>query len=224
MPREAMAQLTNPSLAGVLAYAIGPVGAFVVNLGLVISLLGAMLSYVIIAEEVPFEAAKQGVFPSIFAKINKKGVGSFTTIVSATITQVFLIVALASEGTYQFFYTCAVGTILVPYVCYALYYMLLGWRKKLRPRIEKLGSKAILNARLFGTAGFVYTLYLVYTTGIEGVAITSICFLPGILVYCAGQKERGLPLLESTSDKVIAGVIVIAFILSVTFIAPSMLA
>lgn len=38
---------------------------------MVLSLLGAMLGYVIIAAETPFEAARQGVFPKSFARTNK---------------------------------------------------------------------------------------------------------------------------------------------------------
>lgn len=59
MPRAEMAQLATPSMAGILERAIGPVGAAIVNLGVILSLVGAMLGYVIIASETPFEAARQ---------------------------------------------------------------------------------------------------------------------------------------------------------------------
>ena len=51
MPRAQMAELATPSMAGILEHAIGSVGASIVNLGVVLSLLGAMLGYVIIAAE-----------------------------------------------------------------------------------------------------------------------------------------------------------------------------
>ena len=117
MPRAQMAELATPSMAGILEHAIGPVGAGIVNLGVVLSLLGAMLGYVIIAAETPFEAARQGVFPKSFAKTNKNGAPIVTVLISAGITQLFLIVSVFSESTYQFFYACAVSTILIPYVC-----------------------------------------------------------------------------------------------------------
>ncbi len=59
MSRAEMAALPTPSMAGILECAIGPIGASIVNLGVVLSLLGAMLGYVIIAAETPFEAARQ---------------------------------------------------------------------------------------------------------------------------------------------------------------------
>ena len=68
MPRAELAELPNPSMAGVLEAVVGPWGAALVNLGVALSLLGAMLGYTIISSECPHEAAKQGVFPKVFAK------------------------------------------------------------------------------------------------------------------------------------------------------------
>lgn len=107
MPREEMAQLATPSMAGILERAIGPVGAAVVNLGVVLSLVGAMLGFVIIASETPFEAARQGSFPKSFAKTNDRGAPIVTVLVSSSITQLFLVLSAVAASTYQFFYSCA---------------------------------------------------------------------------------------------------------------------
>lgn len=216
MPRAEMAELATPSMAGILEHAIGPMGAAIVNLGVVLSLVGAMLGYVIIAAETPFEAARQGVFPKAFAKVNRNEAPIVTTLVSAGITQVFLIVSVFSSSTYQFFYACAVNTILVPYVCSAAYYMKIAWQNK---HLDKLGENALVKARLFGTLGFIYTVFLVWTGGVQGIMITSILFAPGIIVYVVGQKQRGKAILGTAVDKVIAGVIIAAFIASVALIA-----
>ena len=58
MPRAELAELPNPSMAGVLEAVVGPWGAALVNLGVALSLLGAMLGYTIISSECPHEAAK----------------------------------------------------------------------------------------------------------------------------------------------------------------------
>lgn len=216
MPRAEMAELATPSMAGILEHAIGPVGAAIVNLGVVLSLMGAMLGYVIISAETPFEAARQGVFPKAFAKVNKNGAPIVTTLVSAGITQVFLIVSVFSESTYQFFYACAVNTILVPYVCSAAYYMKIAWQNK---HLENLGDNGLVKARFFGTLGFIYTVFLVWTGGVQGIMITTILFAPGIIVYAIGQRQRDKAFLPGIADKAIAVVIVVAFIASVALIA-----
>lgn len=213
MPRAEMAALATPSMAGILEHAIGPVGAGIVNLGVVLSLLGAMLGYVIIAAETPFEAARQGVFPKAFARTNKNGAPIVTVLISAGITQLFLIVSVFSSSTYQFFYACAVSTILIPYVCSAAYYMKIAWKR------ESLQPDQVVKARVLGTVGFVYTVFLVWAAGIVGIMITTILFAPGIIVYVVGQKGRGEPILPHAADKIIAAVIVAVMILSIALMA-----
>ena len=213
MPRAQMAELATPSMAGILEHAIGPMGAGIVNLGVVLSLLGAMLGYVIIAAETPFEAARQGVFPKSFARTNRNGAPIVTTFISAGITQLFLIVSVFSESTYQFFYACAVSTILIPYVCSAAYYMKIAWKR------EHLTSDQVKKARIFGTVGFVYTVFLVWAAGVVGVMITTILFAPGIIVYAICQRERNEPVLPNTVDKAIAVLILVLFVASIALMA-----
>ncbi|MFR4803706.1 MAG: hypothetical protein ACLT98_10565 [Eggerthellaceae bacterium] len=47
-------------------------------------------------------------FPKSFARTNKNGAPIVTVLISAGITQLFLIVSVFSSSTYQFFYACAV--------------------------------------------------------------------------------------------------------------------
>lgn len=213
MSRAEMAQLSTPSMAGILEHAIGPLGAGIVNLGVVLSLLGAMLGYVIIASETPFEAARQGVFPTSFARTNKNGAPIVTVLISAGITQLFLIVSVFSESTYQFFYACAVSTILIPYVSSAAYYMKIAWKR------DHILPGHLRKARLFGTAGFVYTVFLVWAAGLVGIMITTILFAPGIIVYVIGQRERGEAVLPQRADKIIAAVVVTLMVVSVALMA-----
>ncbi|MEF9926058.1 MAG: basic amino acid/polyamine antiporter [Raoultibacter sp.] len=214
MPRAEMAALATPSMAGILEHAIGPVGAIIVNLGVILSLMGAMLGYIIIAAECPFEAARQGVFPKAFAKMNKNGAPIVTLLISAAIMQLFLIISVFAASTYQFFYACAVSTILIPYVCSAAYYMKVAWKRE-----GLTEAKDIMKARIFGTVGFIYTIFLVWAAGLVGVMITTILFAPGIIVYVMGQRERKMPILPSLADKIIAAVIVALMILSIILMA-----
>lgn len=73
MPAEEIAKLDNPQLAGILEAAVGPWGATLVNLGVILSLAGALLGWTIIAADCPYSAAKQGVFMKAFARDNKHG-------------------------------------------------------------------------------------------------------------------------------------------------------
>lgn len=212
VPRAEMAELATPSMAGVLQAAIGPVGAIVVNLGVILSLGGALLAYVIVSAQTPFDAAVQGTFPKFFAKTNDKDAPVATIYISAAIMELFLILAVVSNGTYQFFYSCAVNTILVPYVCSAAYYMYIGWKNKY---LDGPLAPSKTTARIFGTLSFIYTIFLCYTTGLEGMMVTTVCFAPGLIVYIVGEKGRGKPLFPKAWDKIIAIAIVVLCIYSI---------
>ena len=85
MPLSELAQLENPALAGVMEHAVGQWGAILINGGVVLSLVGAMLGYTVLSSESPYEAAEQGVFIKAFAKTNKKGAPIVTLVVTNVI-------------------------------------------------------------------------------------------------------------------------------------------
>ena len=60
-------------MAQILAYIVGDWGATFVNIGLIISVLGAWLGWTLLAGELPFIVAKDGLFPKWFAKKIKWG-------------------------------------------------------------------------------------------------------------------------------------------------------
>ncbi|MBA1435056.1 basic amino acid/polyamine antiporter, partial [Bombilactobacillus bombi] len=84
MKRAGLAHLSQPAMAQLLQSIVGKWGAMVVNLGLIISVVGAWLSWTMFAGQLPYEAAKEGSFPKMFAKENKNG----APITSLTVTNI----------------------------------------------------------------------------------------------------------------------------------------
>ena len=58
MSQPELAVLKNPSMAGVLEYVFGRWGALIINIGLIISLFGALLSWVLLSAEILLTARK----------------------------------------------------------------------------------------------------------------------------------------------------------------------
>ena len=71
MSQNDLAQVANPSTAGILEKAVGPWGAWVMNTGLVISVLTSWLAWTMVTAQIPQAAAQNGTFPRAFAKENK---------------------------------------------------------------------------------------------------------------------------------------------------------
>src|SRR6185436_19087109 len=73
LTQKELAGLPVPSMAKVLESLVGPWGAALVSLGLVISVGGAFLSWTMLCAEIPFVAAKDGSFPKWFGRANAAG-------------------------------------------------------------------------------------------------------------------------------------------------------
>ncbi|MGS8556558.1 amino acid permease, partial [Salmonella enterica subsp. enterica serovar Soahanina] len=58
MTQPELAKLQNPSMAAVLEHVAGHWGAVLISVGLVISLLGTLLSWLLLCAEIMFAAAK----------------------------------------------------------------------------------------------------------------------------------------------------------------------
>jgi arginine:ornithine antiporter / lysine permease len=71
LPREEIAGLQQPSMAGVLQSVVGHWGKGFVSVGLVISVLGAYLAWTMMAAEVLFVAAKDRDMPAFLARTNR---------------------------------------------------------------------------------------------------------------------------------------------------------
>jgi arginine:ornithine antiporter/lysine permease len=59
MSQPELAALKNPSMAGVLEAVVGPWGAILINLALVVSVIGAFLSWTLLAAEIPHVAGNE---------------------------------------------------------------------------------------------------------------------------------------------------------------------
>ena len=217
LPLSELATLENPALAGVMEAAVGPWGALLVNCGVVLSLIGAVLGSTMVSSESPFEAAQQGVFIKAFAKTNKRGAPIVTLIVTNIIIELFLVAMIFSEQTYQFFYSISSGMILLPYLLSAAYFAKLTFTEKEAFK-GKVGGNLLL-WRVLAIVGVVYSLFIAYASGPIGLTIMSLLYAPGILMYIKGKRERKEPYLQSTRDKIVVAVILVAAVTSISLLA-----
>lgn len=221
MPLSDLAELSNPALAGVMEHAVGPWGATLINAGVVLSLVGAMLGYTVLSSECPYEAAAQGSFVKAFARVNKKGAPIVTLVVTNVIIEIFLIIMLFSDSTYQFFYALSAGMILLPYLLSAAYFAKVAFTEPESFK-GKVGGPLIA-WRVFSVLGVIYSVFLAWASGAVGVTLMSILYAPGILVYIKGKKERSQPFLQSTLDRMVTAIILIAAVVSIVLLATGMI-
>lgn len=215
MPASEIAQLENPQLAGILQEAVGPWGATLVNLGVILSLAGALLGWTIIAADCPYSAAKQGVFMKAFAKDNENGSPAFSLFITNGIIQVFLIIVYFNASTYQLFYNLSASMIMIPYLFSALYYAKITFRKE--GQLSSYSSGMLAKERVIALIGSIYGIWMLYSGGLNYLLATTILYSLGLIVFVLGRKERQEKVFRSY-EPVIAATIVILGIMAFSMI------
>lgn len=216
MRPEEMAQLENPQMAGILYAAVGPWGAALINLGVILSIAGALLGWTIIAADCPYSASLQGVFSKIFSKSNEKEAPVNSLFITNGIVQIFLIIVYFQESTYQVFYNLSANMIMVPYLLSAAFYLKVTMDKN---GFESIGGTSITKERIFAVVGTAYGIWMLYSAGVTYLLISSILYTLGILIFIKGKKEKNQPIFEKGYEKIIAIVLVALAVVSIVMIA-----
>ena len=216
MPAEEIAKLDNPQLAGILEPAVGPWGATLVNLGVILSLAGALLGWTIIAADCPYSAAKQGVFMKAFARDNKHGSPEVSLFITNGIIQAFLIIVYFNASTYQLFYNLSASMIMIPYLFSALYYAKVTFKKE--GMLAEYSAGALTRERIFAIVGSIYGVWMLYSGGLSYLLATTILYAFGLIVFVLGRKERGEKPFKA-HESIIAIAIVALAVISVVMIA-----
>lgn len=215
LPQEALAELSNPPLAGVLEYVVGPWGAALVNIAVVISLGGAMFSYTILCVDSAFGPASEGAFPKFLTKTNKYNAPVGAVIASALFIQFFIVVIYFNSSAYQAVYALSTSAIMAPYVFSAFYYLKLV----IQGKGLEAGNNNKFSAWVIGIVGSIYGAWLLYASGVQYILAAMMLFAPGTLMYLYNRKQQNEKLFETKTDFVACIVVIAAAIVAVVFTA-----
>jgi arginine:ornithine antiporter/lysine permease len=187
MSQPDLAGLKVPSMAGVFETLVGPWGAALINLGLIVSVGGAYLAWTLLCAEIPYVCGRDGTFPKWFGVENSNGSPANSLWITNGLIQLFLVLSYFSQSAYQFFYFIASVAILPPYVFSGAYALKLA----LTGEGYQAGDKARRRQLLVGAVATIYGIWLVYAAGLQYLLMCAILFAPGILVYAKARKEQG---------------------------------
>ncbi|PTF04969.1 arginine-ornithine antiporter [Staphylococcus devriesei] len=203
-----ISKLASPSMAQVLEHIVGDWGSVLVNIGLIISVLGAWLGWTLLAGELPFIVAKDGLFPKWFAKENKNKAPVNALLITNILVQLFLVSMLFTNSAYQFAFSLASSAILIPYMFSAFY--------QLKYTIEHRGH-ATVKQWTIGIIASIYAIWLVYAAGIDYLLLTMLLYIPGLFVYSFVQRNNKRRL--SKADYILFLLIIILAIIGIVRLA-----
>lgn len=199
-----LAALKNPSMAGVLEAVVGPWGAVLINIALVVSVVGAFLSWTLLAAEVPHVAGKDGTMPTFFAHESERGVPTISLTITNVLVQIFLVITLFAESTYQALFSIASAAILVPYIFSGAYAAKLAITGESYRKGESRTA-----ALVTGLVAAIYGLWLVYAAGLSYLFMCAVLYAPGILFYVWARRENRARIFQPVEAVLAAALVVV---------------
>ncbi|MGW8462613.1 arginine-ornithine antiporter [Pseudomonas sp. CLCA07] len=204
MTQPELAKLQNPSMAAVLEHVVGHWGAVLISVGLIISLLGALLSWVLLCAEIMFAAAKDHTMPEFLRKENANHVPVNALWLTNAMVQLFLIITLFSASTYLSLIYLATSMILVPYLWSAAYALLLAVRGETYENNSGDRTKDLL----IGAISVIYAVWLVYAGGTKYLLLSALLYAPGVILFAKAKRELNKPVFTNVEKLIFAAVIV----------------
>ena len=101
MTQAELAAIPNPSTAGVLEKIVGPWGAWLMNIGLLVSVLTSWLAWTMVTAQIPQAAAQNGTFPKEFAAENENQAPSVSLWVTSALMQLFILLVYFSNNAWN---------------------------------------------------------------------------------------------------------------------------
>ncbi|MCL2281566.1 MAG: basic amino acid/polyamine antiporter [Dehalococcoidia bacterium] len=215
LPRAEIAQLRQPSLAGILESSVGSWGGLLISFGLIISVLGAYLAWTLLSAEVLFAASEGNDMPGFIKKTTSKGVPKNALLMSAILTQLILIVTYFSDGALDFALELTSALALLPFFLTAVYSakLILGKDRGLEAASQRRPFDYIVS--ILAT---IYTAFLIYAAGWHYLLLSCLLLAPSSVLFFRARKEKGLRVF-STTEKIILAILTIGAILAIVGLA-----
>jgi|SRR5690554_99104 len=163
--------------------AVGAAGGIIVKLGIMVSVLGASLSWIMLSIETLYAAALDGVLPRAFKKVNKKGTPVNALLLTQIFTQIFLFSILSPQLNETYLAAITIGTtlVLIPYLLSSLYAIKIAFLNR------KNESSYHLVIALLGT---LYSLYVIFAVGIKYLFLSVLFYAIGSLLFIKAKREQ----------------------------------
>lgn len=205
LKQDVLVNLQNPALGGVLQRTYGTWAAVIINLGVLVSVLGAWTAWNIINAEVPMSVARDRVFPKILAKKSKSGAAINALILNAIIMQVVFVFAMFANNAFTLVTNIATAMVLLPYLLSALFLMKLA---------KKDGETKNF---IYGLIGLIFALFALSTSGITGLAQIMILYALGLIFLIIRSVENKEKMFNAKWEAILCTIITILGLLSLIY-------
>ncbi|MCP1490960.1 amino acid permease [Peribacillus frigoritolerans] len=183
-------KISQKPLVDALQAVVGSSGTYIMAALAVISLLGSTIGWIVVASEVPYQAAKSDLFPAYFAKANKNGTPVRSMTITNIMTQIFLFSTISGTilEAYKFSMIVATLAYLIPYLASVLYQLKLVMTGETYDIMK--GSR--VRDGIITILALIYSIWVIKTgtadmnTFILGIAL----YVFGIILYPLWMRKK----------------------------------
>lgn len=200
LPRDELANLRNPSMAGVMEAIVGHWGVVFISIGLIISILGNYLSWSLLAAEVLHSAAKHDTMPKFLARENANNAPAGALWLTNFVIQLFLILSWFAEQAFTVTLKMTSSMTLIPYLFVAAY----GLKLAQTGDTYDLRSEHRRKDWIIGLIATLYALAMIYAGGTKFVLLSALIYAPGTVLYWLARREQNLKVFNWTDWLVFA--------------------
>lgn len=186
MTQEQLARVPNPSTAGILEAMVGRWGAWLMNIGLLVSVLTSWLAWTMVTAQIPQAAAANGTFPRCFVKENEHDAPSVSLWVTSALMQLFMLMVYFSDNAWNTMLSITSVMVLPAYFSSCAYL----WKICEDHEYPKPFYISRSEALVSGIIGSIYALWLIYAAGLQYLLLAVIFMVVGIPVYMYAQREN----------------------------------
>lgn len=205
LSQSELATISQPAMANILKGIVGNWGAALINIGLIISIIGSWLSWTMLPAETTMLMARDGLLPKNWGKANRKKAPTYSLVVTAVLTNLFLLTFLVTDYAYQFAYSLCTAAILICYLLVGIYQVQFSLTEK--------NSKQVV----IGVIAVAFELMGIILAGFSYVLLCSIAYIPGFYFYWVACRETGHQI--TGKEKIMITVISIAAVISIVLLA-----
>ncbi|NUR91957.1 MAG: amino acid permease [Nonomuraea sp.] len=152
----------------------------------IISGIGALNGWTMLVAEMPMAAAQDGMFPTVFGRISRRGVPAVGILVGTVLTSLMLLVGYGSENAFNTIVLLASFTTVIPYFFSAaaqIFWLVTGGREVDKARLARDMTIAVI--------ALLFAFWMAYGSGAEAVLGGTLMLLVGVPVYIWVKSRRG---------------------------------
>ena len=175
-PAEQLQQSAAP-MADAASALWGPAAGIGIAVVAAVSCFGALNGWVLVSGQIPLAAARDGVLPSHFAKLDARGTPVFGVLASATLASLLVLANYSDSLVTLFTFSILLSTAatLLPYVVCSAAWLWRGGR----------------NGRIVAALALVYGLYALFGAGREALLWGAVLVLAGLPIYFWQRRASG---------------------------------